>query len=338
MTLIIVISLVFVVCTLGLFQELLKYYYYRKIYRKIIKCKQSCTKIIYVLEADKTTKRSMIKNIRKFIIYLTKIILDLYDSFCKNTNNIETMFFDIDDSENIIDIIRSSYGKNQNLWIYIDVANGGNLESSDSICSAIKTFQQSPDIKKSDIGSSVSAFDSRTKHDFVESPAFKPKITCIVDKSAKSAASMLALSADILRMSSFAVLGPTDTQTNISYDNYDYPISQQLYVNIEQYASEHKISLKELSLNDVLILRDRLNTHNNDIRTFKNLKQYLNVPKRQKKMLLNIFCNNVYPHHYDFTVDYLRENGLIVKDITNKQKIILKLFNKLKKYKECCFN
>lgn len=204
-----------------------------------------------------------------------------------------------DDSKNIINVIRSAEQNNQNLLIFIDTP-GGDLVSSDEICSALRTYRLI----------AAKNHDPRT-------------ITCVVDQMAQSAGTMIALSCDTLHMSDFAVLGPTDPQATILFDEYDYDISCQLY-------DDSRFHLGECTTEN-LVAKDRKNSYVANINMFKTLKQYELADVPTQKKMLRAFCENSVPHHRSYNSFDLEQIGIKVNPL---EKIHVELFSLLDGYKQ----
>ena len=212
----------------------------------------------------------------------------------------DEIIFDIDDSENIVKVIIEASQDKKDLLIYLDTA-GGNLVNSDEICTALRIYQSVPKTNGSVHGS---------------------RVVCVVNNMAHSAGTMMALSADQISMSRFAVLGPTDPQVNVVHEKYDYRISCQLYNELD------KIGKCDPSM--YLVMRDRQNAYRDNINVFKTLKQYIIANNETKKKMINAFCSNSVPHHRGFTTEDLLQMGIRITPMSSQQKNILKLLENYK--------
>lgn len=253
------------------------------------------------------TMKCWIRKIYHYVMLIPKFLIGCF--FCTGTlpkdfitNYLNTIIFDIDDSDNIIQAIKDASKNKLNLLIFVD-SYGGDLISSDDICMALRTYQ---DIDTQGPGS---------------------YITCVVDNIAHSAATMIVLSADQINMSNFATLSPVDPQVNIIDDDRDYDVSSQLYADLDKCIIEGNMHVEA---DDFLIMKDRRNTYNDSIMVFKSLKQYRKTDNKNKQKILNVFCKNTISHHRSLNIGDLKKLGLDPQPVTENQLQILKVLKQCK--------
>ncbi|VBB18546.1 hypothetical protein YASMINEVIRUS_1009 [Yasminevirus sp. GU-2018] len=236
---------------------------------------------------------------------------DSYDDTEKDDEINDTRcVFDIDDYEAIIERIRKASEKDKSLLIFIDSPGGGMVES-DSVCTALRTYQTMRLVQKS-----------------------KRKVVCVVDRIAQSAGSMLALSSDVLHVSHFAVLGPTDPQTLMIHEDEERPVSCQLYNEYEKLSKNSKTDGSSVNQNEFLVTKVESQMHKSNIETFKTLRQYVKLPKKNKQKMLKMFCDNVHPHHKEFTVVDLYNLGLSMDSISSREKALLARLKRCRELRE----
>lgn len=259
----------------------------------------NCT-VIYVIDFDNDT--TTIFNIfYKSLIFIIKKIFN----YCNNINEDNKILFDMDDSEGITEVIRKSSNDNLHLMIFIN-SFGGNVSDSDTICTALQTYQTNSQKKKTGL-----------------------KITCIIDKTAKSAGSMLALSGDYVYMNDFAVLGPTDPQIVTMCGDMPCVLSSQIFDEIDKNNN----GTLTLNCGEYLMMKNQTSYYQDNINIFKRLKQYIILPKCNKQKMIHMFCENSGPHHKDFNVFDLEELGIKIRPLKIIHKKMLELFKQYEKLK-----
>jgi ClpP class serine protease len=251
-------------------------------------------------------KENLIFKINEIII---RIIKNIYEYVMVRHSQFDfskkTYVFDIDDSENIVGIIKEASNNNHNLLLFIDT-DGGDLDASNAICAALRTF-----------------------HDFSESKYYKQnrsRITCVIENKAHSAGSMIALSGNEICMDGFASLSPVDPQIPVNTNDkyFDY-VSSQLYSELNDLVTKKVLNVET---DKFLLMKRECNIYNDNIENFKLLLQYqiLNNATKQQR-LLNTFCKNIVPHNKLFTVHDLRNLGLVIFPVTDDQRNILNLLH-----------
>lgn len=297
------IFLTILICTLCKFNHMSNAY---RIKKKTLGLIPNSYRVLYVISlpdpvSDNKDRDDFLHNMLKLLASTVRDlsqILEIMFLKSKSLRN-ESMIFDIDDSKNIIQVISEASEDKKDLLIFIDTP-GGDLVSSDEICTALRTYQSIPNRKKKSHGSNV---------------------FCVIDKIAQSAGTMMALSADTIYMSRFAVLGPTDPQVTIMHEDYDHGVSCQLYNDMQK--SLDKVS--ELDSSAYLIMKDRQNSYRDNLGMFKTLKQYKMANETNKKKMLNSFCSNSVPHHRGFNIPDLAKMGISISIVQNEHKKILKM-------------
>lgn len=256
--------------------------------------------IMFVSDIDSEADNvNFINSSYKLIISFIKEIF----KFCNNINISDKILFDIDDSDRIIDFIKKANDNRSHLLIFIN-SFGGNVLDSDSICTALRTYQTYAQTNKTGL-----------------------KITCVVNKTAKSAATILALSSDYLYMNNFAVLGPTDPQIITECNEIPYVISGQIYDEL----AKKDIEIITVNFNEYAMMKDQVSYYNDNINTFKRLKQYVLLPKCNKPKMINMFCENSYPHHKDFNIYDLKELGIKIYPLESIHETLLNKFTQYEK-------
>jgi uncharacterized membrane protein len=273
---------------------------------KLIKQKTAANSVaICICDINKNTKKSIKTKSFWNSFYKSSIcvITYIHSNIHRNTHikYNQQLLFTIDDDQDIIEFIRKAAKKKLHLWIFID-SYGGSANYTDAIVTALRTYRE------------------------FESSQMKKKlhISCIIDKKAKSAASLIALSCDQLFMNDFAVLGPTDPQIYITNNGNSQYVSCQLYDEV------NKMTTINMSMYEYLIMRDNMNYYLYNIKTFQQLYQYINIPEEKKSTMLNMFCEGSLPHHHDFNVFDLKVLGVKIKSLSENHKEIVKLFKQLK--------
>lgn len=267
-------------------------------------------RILYIINVpDPIEKNESLDVIEKLIRCMARDFAMMFESLflISKSHPDEEIIFDIDDSKNIIKVIREASENNKDLLIYIDTP-GGNLISSDEVCKALKIYQSVP-----------KTYGSKHKKS-------GSRIICAIDRMAQSAGTMIALSADTIHMNKFAVLGPTDPQVIVTYEDCDYGVSCQLYNDLEK--SLDKIS--ECDPVSYIVMRDRQNSYRDNINMFKTLNQYKIANNMTKQKMIKAFCNNFVPHHRGFSTLDLSQMGIQTMPLSDHQKHILKLLEKFK--------
>jgi hypothetical protein len=219
---------------------------------------------------------------------------------------------DIDDSPGIIDRIRSAALNGRGLLIFINTTGGAECHS-DAICQALKTYI---------------SFNTHNPHTLPKknSSQFTGSgvywVTCVVDETAMSAGTMLALSGDELYVDSFASLGPTDPQITIQCDEHEYTtISCGFYQDILRYR--YRDIVAPLEHEKFVVMMDRIQSYHHNINMFKSLRQYQLASKINKLKLLKTFCYNTLPHHQTIGYQDLMDHGINVQVPTKRHKLLL---------------
>lgn len=268
---------------------------YNRVYRQIRSLVDDNTKVIFVTSLEKNKNTDLLR----IISFVVRSVVDTFYGIDKS----KRIVFDIDESSKISSSIRHAYESNMNIWIFIE-SNGGSVTASDDICTTIKTYQH-----------------------LAKRSGKKKKITCIVNTVAMSAATMLALSGDVLRMSDFAVLGPTDPQC--------YPegvgeyISCGLYQKVKPlYTLSVTNSTSKSVMTDLLTMQNNIECYEDNFVTFSSLEQVNRLDKKHKEEVIDIFCTGKIPHSRSINVPCLKTMGFKIHPLTPNQIEIIDLLNK----------
>lgn len=242
------------------------------------------------------------------IIYFGKIFYKLYilKKKLKNNNtliicniitryhikyNIYKIFniYDIDNYEDIILYLKKNTNKKINIILE---SSGGDIIASDNLINFILNS--------------------------------KIKLNIFVLNKAKSAATLLALSADKLFMNKFATLGPTDPQITIDDTQY----SLRALINLCETKDKNYISDKML-----ITYYDSLNLYNENVTLIKKLlenkfiKNNFIKNKLNKEDFIDNFTYGDLSHHTSFNIDYLKKYIYINTDIPRYIVDIYNIFN-----------
>jgi hypothetical protein len=147
----------------------------------------------------------------------------------------------------------------------------------------------------------------------------KIKLNIFILNKAKSAATLLALSANKLYMDKYATLGPTDPQ--ITFDDIQY--SLRSLINLCENKDKNYISDKML-----ITYYDSLNLYDENVNLIKKLLNNNSKLNNKYKKTYNKFINNFtygsISHHSSFNVNYLNKYINIYTDIP---KYITNIYN-----------
>jgi ClpP class serine protease len=201
--------------------------------------------------------------------------------------------YDINDNVSIINTIKDADRDGRDLDIYID-SYGGDVLASDNILCALKTFQMN--------GGTV---------------------ICIVDEKAMSAATLLALSSNVLWMDRYGVLGPTDPIIRKKSGTY----SIKSYLDV---LDDDKFKCAKVQIDELVRIRDYIKMYHDNYDTFKNLTQIKTAAERMVmnnriaeyndddlQSLVDLFCSGKYPHHRPITFDELTKTQILDIELIN---------------------
>lgn len=176
------------------------------------------------------------------------------------------LIYDIDEHSKIIDYMKIN--KNNKINILLD-STGGDVISNDTLLNFIITS--------------------------------KIKLNIYVLNTAKSAATLLALSAHNLYMDKFATLGPTDPQ--ISYENIMYSVKS--IINLCENKDNNYISDKIL-----LTYYDSKKLHDENLITIRKIlenKFKLSLKKEDKNKFITKLTSGDISHHQSFNTPYINK-------------------------------
>lgn len=254
------------------------------------------TKLVYI--SDYKFNEEINGSFFKYLVQFDKLALHIAGLIGGGYNNNPILVrCDINDCEKLKNVLAVSAKQKLFLLIFIK-SYGGDALASDNISKAMQMY--------------------------LEHTKCQSTLKCVVRDVATSAGTIIALASGELYMSEFATLGPVDPQTSIEYQGNEHTVSLELY---KRYHKQIINNFNLLTLNEFLIINKKLEYYEYCVDQFKNLNLVKKIPKTFKSKIINLFCENVVPHHACFSAIDLRKLGFQINPINDTYEKIGKILD-----------